>query len=356
MKTKSDPISKKDTKKRRIKKSVIISFGVITLCTFFIGYGAKALYRENVYKNLDIDFKEVKEIEYGTANYDAMSLVKAVSDGEITNYTKDVDTLKVGSQELEFEITKGNVVKKVKVKIEVKDSNSPDVALKSDAVTITQGQEFDLNANVESVKDVVDGDIPYTDIENENAGYTISGNLDVNTPGEYDVTVKAKDLNGNVSESGYKVNVEAPAPSVNAEVQKNQNVVYSNAPATVDTSSVVSAAYSLIGSKYSYGGSNPETGFDCSGFVQYIYGAIGKNISRSSGTQLNDGFAVSRENMQPGDIIIWSTQSNDVPTHSSVYVGDNTIVHAINSSRGVQESDLSSWETYGGHIVGIRRV
>lgn len=359
MKTKQNPPLTKDKKnvKRRMKKSVIISFFGLVIALIFVGYTSNVLYYKNTYENLDIDFTSVKEIEYGTANYDPMSLVKNISDGKITNVTK-VDTSKVGTKKLVFEITKDNVVKKISLKVKVKDSIAPTISLKEENVSINKGDQFDINSNIESVNDVVDGNLPLSDSEKKTS-YIVSSNLDTNVPGEYDVNIKATDSNGNVSESSYKITVTAPAPAPvvqNIQNNTNQNVTYTTSPSSVDTSSVVSAAYSLIGSRYTYGGNSPETGFDCSGFVQYIYGAVGKSISRSSGTQLYDGSAVSKENLQPGDIIIWSTQSNNVPTHSSIYVGGGNIVHAINSSRGVQETSLSSWETYGGHIVGIRRV
>lgn len=355
MKSKKDPIS--DISKRRIKKKVIFSFGLITMALLFVAYTSRSMYLKKTYEDLEIAFTNVKEVEYGTANYDPISLVKTVSDGEITNYTA-LDTSKVGTKKLVFEVTKDNIVKKFKIKVKVKDTKEPEIKIKEQTVNINLGDAYDATSNVESVKDVVDGDIPYSDVETDNAYYTVYGNLDINNPGEYDVHVKATDSNNNVSDISYKVNVVAPAPAPvqNYQNVQNENVTYSNAPATVDTSSVVGAAYSLIGSRYTYGGTNPTSGFDCSGFVQYIFGAVGKSISRSSGTQLNDGVAVSRDNLQAGDIIIWSSNSSNTPTHSSVYVGDGNIVHAINSSKGVQQSSLSAWETYGDHIIGIRRI
>ena len=359
MKSKKDPISSisKDRKKRKMKKSVVIAFAAIAIGVVFLGYTSHRLYVKKTYESLAINFTNNREIEYGTSDYDPMSLVKTISDGKITKYTS-LDTSKVGTKKLVFEITKDNVVKKISVKVKVKDSNAPTITLKEDSVNINLGDNYDNKSNIESVKDVVDGDIPYSDTETQGAYYTVNGNIDVNNPGEYNVTVKANDANGNESEVSYKVNVVKPAPAPTQNIQniQNDNIAYTNSPATVDTSSVISAAFSLIGSRYAYGGTNPSSGFDCSGFVQYIFSSVGKSISRSSGTQLNDGVAVSRDNLQAGDIIIWSSNSSNTPTHSSVYVGDGNIVHAINSSRGVQESSLSAWESYGDHIVGIRRV
>ena len=120
--------------------------------------------------------------------------------------------------------------------------------------------------------------------------------------------------------------------------------------------SASSAAYSYIGYRYTPGGASPETGFDCSGFVYYIYGLFGKTVGRSTGDIVYSGTGVSRENMTAGDIIVWSTYSNNAPTHAALYVGNGMMIHAANSNDGVILSSVSDWESWGAHIVAIRRV
>ena len=73
--------------------------------------------------------------------------------------------------------------------------------------------------------------------------------------------------------------------------------------------------------------------------------------------EITNGNAVSRSNMQPGDIIVWSTNSNNSPTHVSLFIGGDTMIHAANRRDGVILSSVSHWESHGGgHIVTIRRV
>ena len=62
------------------------------------------------------------------------------------------------------------------------------------------------------------------------------------------------------------------------------------------------------------------------------------------------------ENMSAGDIIVWSTYSNNMPTHVALYVGDGMMIHAANSNDGVILSSVSNWASWGAHIVAIRRV
>lgn len=335
------------------RKKIFYTFLILTVIAVF-SYCNYSLYIKKTYTDMKVSFKSVKEIEYGTGNFDPMKLVNDISEGATVNYKQNIDTSKVGTQEIVFEVSKNNVVKTYNIKVEVKDSNAPSISLKNKEITINKSDNFDLVSNIESVKDVVDGDIPYVENSNTKPGYTISTDFDNTKAGKYTVNIKAIDSNNNTSENSYVINV------VDKKVQNNFELVnqtYSNEPASVDTTSVISAAYSLLGSKYTYGGNNPSTGFDCSGFVQYIYSAVGKSIGRSSSAQLNNGFAVERSNIQPGDIVIWSTQSNNAPTHASIYVGDGSIIHAINSSKGVQKTNMNSWENGGGgHIVSIRRV
>ena len=131
--------------------------------------------------------------------------------------------------------------------------------------------------------------------------------------------------------------------------------VYNNLPANINGNNIVSLAYSLIGSSYVSGG-NSLSGFDCSGFVQYLYSQYGVSISRSASTQIYDGVAVNYENAQPGDILSWG-YDNGVVTHSALYVGDGMMIHAANPSQGVILSNVAAWERGSNiTILSVRRV
>ena len=363
MNLEKDPVSvvsKKNKTKRVNKKNKKFIIGLVFLFVFTV-YAANALYVKHTYKNMKISFTKVKEIEYGTANYDPLDLVKKVKDGKIKKYTKKIDTTKLGEQELVFEVEKHNIIKTYKIKINVKDTVAPNIELGQEEVTITAGDEFDVKSNIKTVNDTVDGDIPFSENQEENKAYYSIDTDFKNEPGEYTVNTKAVDSNNNATSISYKIKVN-PKPVVvqaqnrqtNAETNNiNQN--YYSGPASVDTSSVLSAARSLIGTRYTAGGTNPSTGFDCSGFVSYVYGVTGTSISRSSSAQLGNGAAVSEGELQAGDIIIWANNGSNRAAHSSIYAGDGTIIHAT-SNRGVQQTNLNSWKNWGQHIIGIRRV
>ena len=88
-----------------------------------------------------------------------------------------------------------------------------------------------------------------------------------------------------------------------------------------------------------------------------MYRLFGKNLSRTASGIAKEGRAVSESDMQPGDIIVWSNRSDNVPTHVAIYVGNGTMVHAANRRLGVVSSSITYWKNGGRNkIVSIRRV
>ena len=357
MKILSDPLSVLRVIKKNISKYKIVAILVfITLSIAIITYNICDMnHRQQVFNKLDVTFTEVKAVEYGTENYDPIDLVENVPYGKIVKYTNYVDTNSIGTQKLMFVVEDENVTKVINVEVEVVDTEKPEISMEEETISIEEGNEYDIKENIKSVVDKVDGELEYVENETEEqkSYYTITSDLDTNVAGNYTVSVKAVDNSGNINEKVYNINVvEKPKPA--PVVYYNDNI-NNNATASVDTSSVVSAAYSFVGYYYTPGGASPSTGFDCSGFVQYIYSLFGKSVGRTTYDQAYVGSGISRDNMEPGDIIVWSDNGYS-PTHSTLYVGNGMMVHAANSNDGVIVSSVDSWERYAGRIVAIRRV
>lgn len=111
---------------------------------------------------------------------------------------------------------------------------------------------------------------------------------------------------------------------------------------------IVAYAKQYLGYKYVSGGTSPSTGFDCSGFTQYVYNHFGYSISRTSTTQRSDGVAVSKSDLQQGDIVCFTG-------HVGIYIGGNQFIHASNPSDGVKITSLSD-SYYTTRYITARRI
>ena len=123
-------------------------------------------------------------------------------------------------------------------------------------------------------------------------------------------------------------------------------------PASSNGSSIVATAKKYLGYKYTYGGSSPSTGFDCSGFTSYIFKQYGISLNRTAAGQYSNGVAVSRANLQPGDLVMFGKSGIN---HVAIYIGGGQIIHSSTPSTGVRIDSLSTGY-YNNNYVGARRV
>ena len=125
------------------------------------------------------------------------------------------------------------------------------------------------------------------------------------------------------------------------------------APSTGKGSTVVETAKKYIGYPYVYGASGPNS-FDCSGFTSYVFKLHGVTLNRTAKGQYSNGTAVSRSDLQPGDLIMFGPSASGI-NHVGIYIGGGQIVHAANKSRGVTTDTINSGY-YNKNYVGARRV
>lgn len=113
--------------------------------------------------------------------------------------------------------------------------------------------------------------------------------------------------------------------------------------------SVVSYAKQFLGCKYVYGGTSPS-GFDCSGFTQYVYKHFGVSLNRTAAAQYSNGQSVT--SLQAGDLVMFGKYGIN---HVGIYIGGNSFIHAANKSQGVRIDSLSTGY-YKTNYVGARRI
>ncbi len=110
-----------------------------------------------------------------------------------------------------------------------------------------------------------------------------------------------------------------------------------------------------LGVPYVYGGTSPR-GFDCSGLMQYVYKQLGYSINRVAAAQMNNGIAVSRENLAPGDLVgFYGSPGSGYVNHIGMYVGDGMMIHAPHTGDVVKYTSIDG-SYYRARFAGARRI
>ncbi|NPV26017.1 MAG: C40 family peptidase [Firmicutes bacterium] len=116
---------------------------------------------------------------------------------------------------------------------------------------------------------------------------------------------------------------------------------------------IVSSARNFLGTSYKYGGESPG-GFDCSGFTRYVFSLHGLNLPRTAGEQASVGSRISRESLQPGDLVFFTIDGKSQIGHVGIYLGENLFIHASRYQGITITSMDDSW--YVDKYVGARRI
>ena len=124
-------------------------------------------------------------------------------------------------------------------------------------------------------------------------------------------------------------------------------------PAIAPGNQVADLAQQFVGSRYVWGGASPA-GFDCTGFVMYVYNQFGISLPHNETGQLNSGQRVSADELQPGDVLVFANTYRRGLSHVGIYLGEGQFVHAVDERHGVMINNL--WDGYWGpRFVGATR-
>ncbi|MCX8131835.1 MAG: SH3 domain-containing protein [Clostridia bacterium] len=105
---------------------------------------------------------------------------------------------------------------------------------------------------------------------------------------------------------------------------------------------VIEYASTLLNAKYKYGGNTPEEGFDCSGFVKYVFASFNINMERTAASQANQGITVEKDKLLMGDLVFFDTNGTGTNiNHVGIYIGDGKFIHAASPRYNVTITSLS---------------
>jgi murein DD-endopeptidase len=121
------------------------------------------------------------------------------------------------------------------------------------------------------------------------------------------------------------------------------------------TQKILATAYSQYGKPYKFGGTSPETGFDCAGFTQWAYGEHGIALPRTTKEQVNAGTKVDVEDLRPGDLMLFWRGRGHRSMHVGIYAGDGKFIHSPHTGERIKESDAFD-RHHKARFIAARRV
>ncbi len=134
----------------------------------------------------------------------------------------------------------------------------------------------------------------------------------------------------------------------------NGNQWYSDGTNTATGMDIVNYSMGFLGVPYVYGGTSPS-GFDCSGLVYYCYTNFGYSVNRTAASLAYNGSSVSKDNLQAGDVILFTSSGGGYIGHTGIYIGEGQFIHAPHTGDIVKISSLST-DYYTNHYYGARRI
>ena len=156
-----------------------------------------------------------------------------------------------------------------------------------------------------------------------------------------------------IYEGWYKVTYAGNTGYVSSDY-----ITITTEPATSSSSAlgeqVVALAEQYLGTPYVLGANGPSS-FDCSGFTKYIYAQFGYSLNRTATDQLQNGVSVSRDELQPGDLVFFKYNTSKPVSHVGIYIGNGEFIHA-STNRYVVQIDQMNTGHYANVYVYARRI
>ena len=162
-------------------------------------------------------------------------------------------------------------------------------------------------------------------------------------------------INNNLDSNNQTIQINNQNSNVNSNISASITTSVNNNTESINPNmdKAIKLLKEQVGKPYVWGANGPDS-FDCSGLVRYIYkNALRKDIPRVSEDQSKVGQAVSREDLQPGDLVFFDTMDKGKVSHVGMYIGNNEFILAANSKKGVIKSTLTGY--YDKKFINARR-
>jgi len=154
------------------------------------------------------------------------------------------------------------------------------------------------------------------------------------------INARINSANQNLASISKKIDNYSRGVSIASTIRSNtSSSVSAPAVAYSGNDAVVSYAYQFIGIPYVWGGKSPNPGFDCSGFMHYVYAHFGIGIGGDTYSQINDGSPVSKDQLQSGDLVFFGSASS--PHHVGMYIGGGQFIEAPHTGAFVRVATLA---------------
>ncbi len=205
-----------------MKKKIILICSLIGIVIIGVmGYNAYKQYtKQKILDSIQVTFIDESSIEYGS-DFQGENYIQDIS-GTLKTLSS-LDTHKIGKQEVTYVVTKENLEKEFAKEFEVVDTQKPQITLSKENVTLDYGSQIDIASYIQSIKDPVDGDIPYSKDKKDINYYTYTNDIDTKKPGTYKIDIIAIDKNKNQTTKTLKITIkEQIKKQVNEETNTNQ--------------------------------------------------------------------------------------------------------------------------------------
>ncbi|MDO5707042.1 MAG: NlpC/P60 family protein [Andreesenia angusta] len=316
-----------------MKKKLVCSILTLSVC---LGGGAALASPELEVVEQDINNvkSEISEYQAQVAEVEQVA-TETANQLESLNSTEAVVNEELGNLSATYSEEKAVALEKVKEVYEKENTNYEEMLLEADnmgsyfekleKLKQAVSTEPELLENLKAVKDGID----YKEVELESVK-------------DEKINIENR-LNVLQSEVAQTEEVKAQIAVLEEELNKleNQKQEIAMAEELKNTNSnVISIAEQYLGTPYVWGGTTPN-GFDCSGFVQYVYRQAGINIPRVTTGQEYAGVDVTGQELKPGDLVFWGSRGST--HHVGMYIGDGKYIHSPQTGDVVRVATLRNY-------------